>query len=483
MRYWQPIFVISCVIACATGSTSVRANTAQDFDAKITAMINNNLPDATVGVILQDVATGKIIFDYHGSKHFLPASTTKLFTAAAALQELGPEFRYETGLYYNTSGIKDGTYKGNVALKFSGDPSLKLGHLHSLLKKLQEAQIKTITGDLLIDDTIFDGPMLGQGWTWDSTPWYHAAPVSAIIIDRNLFGLTLFPSTVIGGEVGAKLENVYPGAKFRTLHSNVKAVTFEDSETICQIFVEVDNSNNVDVSGCWPVGTEPAHLRLAVKNPRLQAQRLINEALEKLQIKLQGKIKFTKAPDNLTKAAHHESEPLHVLLNAVLGDSNNLYAESLTKTLGAELYGKGSFKTGALAMQKILAQSTGIDFSQTRLLDGSGESRYNLLTPLHLARLLYTMHNEKVLGPYFRDALALSGVNGTLQRRFASFDTKANIQAKTGSLNGVSALAGYLTTRGKRELIITIMINHAMENSAGLKRFENELCYFLVNQV
>jgi D-alanyl-D-alanine carboxypeptidase/D-alanyl-D-alanine-endopeptidase (penicillin-binding protein 4) len=76
----------------------------------------------------------------------------------------------------------------------------------------------------------------------------------------------------------------------------------------------------------------------------------------------------------------------------------------------------------------------------------------------------------------------LSGVNGTLQRRFTSFDAKANIQAKTGTLNGVSALAGYLTTRSKRELIITIMINQAMENAAGLKRFENELCYFLVNQ-
>ncbi len=76
----------------------------------------------------------------------------------------------------------------------------------------------------------------------------------------------------------------------------------------------------------------------------------------------------------------------------------------------------------------------------------------------------------------------MSGVNGTLQRRFTSFDAKANIQAKTGTLNGVSALAGYLTTRSKRELIITIMINQAMENAAGLKRFENELCYFLVNQ-
>ncbi len=395
MKKWQPIFIISCIVACASGCTTVRANTAQDFNTRITSMIKNNLPEATVGVILQDVATGKIIYDYHGSKHFLPASTAKLFTAAAALMELGPDFRYETGLYYNSAGLKGGVYKGDLALKFSGDPSFKLPYLHSLLKKLQETQIKEVQGDLWIDDTLFDGPMLGHGWTWDSTPWYHAAPVSAIIIDRNQFGITLFPAREIGGEVAAKFDTAYPAAKFRTLHSNVKAVTYEDSETICQIMVQVDDYNNVDLSGCWPIGTEPAHLRLAIKNPRLQAQRLINEALEKLNIKLHGKIKFGKVPDHLAKLAHHDSEPLHVLLNAVLGDSNNLYAESLTKTLGAELYGKGSFKTGALAMQKILSQTTGIDFSQMRLLDGSGESRYNLLTPLHLARLLYTMHNEK----------------------------------------------------------------------------------------
>ncbi len=471
------------MVACATGSSVVKANTGQDFNTRITSMIKQNLPEATVGVILQDVETGTIIYDYHGGKHFLPASTTKLFTAAAALKELGPDFRYETALYLNPGALKGGVYSGDIALRFTGDPSFKLAYLHSLLKKLQEAQVRVINGDILIDDTIFDGPMLGHGWTQDSTPWYHAAPVSALIIDRNLFGVILFPAKEIGGHVSAKLEAIYPCVKYRKLKTNVKAVSFQDSETMCQIMVEVDDQNNVDLGGCWPVGGEPTHLRLAVRNPRLQAQRLTVLAIENLQIKFKGKVKFGKVPDNLTKIAHHDSEPLKTLLRAILADSDNLYAESLTKTLGAELFGSGSFKTGSLAVQRILAQFTGIDFSHTRLLDGSGESRYNLLTPLHLSRLLYIMHHDKKIGPYFCAALSLSGVNGTLQRRFAAFDTKANIQAKTGTLNGVSALSGYLTTRSNKEFIVTIMINHAIENSAGLKRFENELCYFLVNQL
>jgi D-alanyl-D-alanine carboxypeptidase/D-alanyl-D-alanine-endopeptidase (penicillin-binding protein 4) len=454
--------------------SNIYAHPYPDFNTKVTTMIKTSLPEATVGVILQDAVTGKILYDYHGSKHFLPASTTKLFTAAAALKELGPSYCYETALYSNKAG--------DVAIKFSGDPSLKLANLYSLLKKLQEAHLTTIN-DLWIDDTLFDGPMLGHGWTWDSTSWYHAAPVSAIIIERNQFGITLYPATELGGEVKAKLDTNYPGAKTRKLKTHLRGVTQNDSENLCQIMADVDERNNVELGGCWPIGSEPVHLRLAVRNPRLQAQQLILELLEQLQVKVKGKIKFAKVPENHSKLAHHDSEPLHILLNAILGDSNNLYAESLTKTLGAKKYGNGSFKTGAMAVQQILSQFTGIDFAQTRLLDGSGESRYNLLTPLHLSRLLYTMEHEKGLGPYFRDALALSGVNGTLQLRFASFDAKASIQAKTGTLNGVSALSGYLTTRSNRQLIVTIMINHAMGTGAVLKQFENDLCYFLVNQL
>jgi D-alanyl-D-alanine carboxypeptidase/D-alanyl-D-alanine-endopeptidase (penicillin-binding protein 4) len=446
-------------------------------------MIKTGLPDATVGVTVQDVASGEILYDYHGSKHFLPASTTKLFTAAAALKLLGPDYRYDTTLYYDAAGLQQGVHRGDVALKFTGDPSFKLAALYSLLQNLSEAHIKEIKGDFIIDDTIYAGPLLGLGWTWDSTAWYHAAPVAAIIIDRNQFGVTLFPTPKHGAKVAAKLEQEYPGAKFINLRSDIKAVTFQESETICQLAALVDEKNNVEINGCWPLGTQPVHLRLAVKDPRLQAQHLILDALNKLNIKLTGKIKYAAVPVDLKRLARHSSEPLAVLLKPILGESNNLYAETLTKTLGAKIFGVGSFKTGSLAVQQILSQVTGIDFAQTRIMDGSGESRYNLLTPMHLTRLLYTMQQEPTLGIHFRNALAMSGMNGSLKNRFKTMSSADKIQAKTGSLNGVSTLAGYFTTRHNRELIVTIMINHAMENNALLKQFEEELCTLIVNQL
>lgn len=476
-----PHWMFGCLLCI---SCTISAMAESDINSKITGMINTELPDASVGVTVQDVVTGKIIYDFQGTKLFLPASTTKLFTAAASLKQLGPDYCFETTLYYDHDmSITERAYNGELALKFNGDPSFKIVNLYSLLGKLSELKIKKITGDIILDDTLFDGPLLGFGWTLDSTAWYYSAPVSAIIIDRNQFGITLYPTPEIGGEVRAKIDNVYPGSKNRTLTTNIRGVTLEDSEVLCQLEVDIDDNNNVDLEGCWPVGTEPVHLRLAVKDPSLQAEVLIRETFEKLGIEFTGNFKYSKVPSNLHKLAHHKSEPLSVLLNAILGDSNNLYAESLTKTLGAELYGIGSFKTGALAVRQILSSITGIDFNQTRLLDGSGASRYNLLTPQHLSRLLYTMHHEPNLGSHFSEALSISGVNGTLRTRFASFDTKSSIKAKTGSLNGVSALSGYLTTRTGRELIITIMINQALDKGSALKQFENELCYFLVNEL
>lgn len=469
----------ACLLNVASAATSPTA-----LQQKITTMIKAKLPSATVGVTVQDLDSGKTIYDYHGNKHFLPASTAKLFTAAAALKQLGADYQYNTTLYYAADKVaKDGLYQGNIALEFTGDPSFNVVKLYSLLGKLSELKLKKITGNLVIDDTIFAGPLLGNGWTWDSTSWYHAAPVSAIIIDRNQFGVILYPANQIGGVVKTKLEQIYPGAKHRNLKSNVVGVTLEDSENLCQFNAEVDEDNNAELSGCWPIGGEPVLLRLAVKDPQLQAEILIREALQRLGIEFKGKFVYGKVPAKLTKLAHHASEPLSVLLGAILGDSNNLYAESLTKTMGAKMYGTGSFKTGALAVRQTLSSMTGIDFSQMRLMDGSGASRYNLIAPEHLSRLLYTMHHEPKIGVHFREALAISGINGTLKSRFASFDTKANIKAKTGSLNGVSALSGYLTTRSNHQLIVTIMINHALENASILKQFENELCYLLVNEL
>lgn len=470
--------IVSLIIFCLTASA--QAAISADLNKKITHMIKSNLPDANVGVIVQNANTGEILYDYQGGTHFTPASTTKLFTAAAALKYLGPEYRYATDLYYQPQTLQNGTHQGDVVLKFNGDPSFQLASLYSLLQKLADAKIKAINGNLLIDDSEFIGPMWAMGWTWDSTPWHHAAPVAAIIIDRNQFGVTLFPAPKPGGKVSAKLDPD-PSSKFRTITADVRAVTFEDSETICQLAVYVDEKNNLELGGCWPLGNEPQHLRFAIKNPRLQAAQLIAEALQKLDITLAGKITFGPLPPNTVKLAHHSSEPLYVLLKPMLNESNNLYAESITKTLGSRVNGAGSFKAGANAVQKVLTDFTGIDFTQARLLDGSGDSRYNLLTPKHLARLLFSMGHERNINLHFRNALAISGMNGTLQNRFTKMAPQ--VRAKTGTLNGVSTLAGYFTSKHKQELIVAIMINNALESNVLLRQFEDDLCYFLMDQM
>lgn len=467
-------------LMCVYSATAVAQLRDEAID-KVSELISKLAPQAAIGVMIQNVDNGQVLYETRAKEWFTPASTTKLFTAAAALYYLGPEYRYQTTLYYNKSEISGDKLNGDVAIVFQGDPSFNSDNLTTMVGRLQQLGIREISGDFYIDDSFFEGPMLGRGWGIDSVPWYYSAPVSAIIIDQNQVGVTLKPSQTIGQETTASLTQL-AHSQFFPIASNIKTVTFAESEKLCQIEVNMSKNNEITIGGCWPVGEDSVALKLAVSDPKKYVQEKIQEQLKKFDITFSGQIKFEASPSKLSKLVVHESKPLHELLVKVLAESNNIYSDSLTKVLGQKMYGKGSFHAGVLAIEQVLARPTGIDFSKLRLVDGSGISHYNLVTPEQLSRLLYTMVHDQVIGSYFREALALSGVNGTLKRRLASFDTKSHVRAKTGSMTGVSALSGYLETRNQKQLIVTIITNRALLSSSSLKQFEDEICYVLSGQ-
>lgn len=473
-------FIIAA-LACSNALCFANIKVDAPWRATVTQMIKNTLPHANVGVVVQDAVSREIIYTYHANKHFLPASTAKLFTAAAALKYLGPEYRFATSLLYKPGAIKRHVYRDHLVLRFSGDPSLQRSSLQALFQNLSSAKIKVIKGDLLIDDSIFAGPTYALGWAWDSTPWYHAAPTNAIIIDGNQFGVTLLPSDTLGDQVKVTLNPEDSGTNLRQISSDVRTVSYADSENLCQLIANVDDNNNLQLGGCWPQGSSPIQLRFAIKNPRLQATQLIQRTLQDLNIKFAGQIKFAPTPADMQVLAQHTSEPVAALIKPILSESNNVYAESLTKTIGAQMYGVGSFKTGTAGLQRVLQDTMGLDLTAAKFVDGSGESHYNLLMPQHLAQLLLSMRFDPQVAGHFRNALAVSGMNGTLQNRFGK--NIPQVFAKTGTMHGVSTLAGYFTTKQKREVIIAIMINHATETNKVLKQFEEELCYFLMEQL
>ncbi len=445
---------------------------------RIDELLQAKLPSAHVGIVLQDAKNGRILYERRSSENFVPASSAKLLTAASALLTLGPTYQYETLVKIDPTYLKDGVLSGlggDLFIQFGGDPSLTSDDIRALIKAVKQAGVKEINGDIVIDNTRFQGPQYALGWSWNSLPWAFSAPVSTIIINENKVKLDLTPSKTLGEKAALALA---PDEKIHlNITHDIVSVSESDALYKCQINVDMNSQNEITAYGCWPAKEKADELKVAIQNPILLARQIISEALKAEGIKLGGQIALGVPPKDLKILATHRSKPLSELLKPMLQDSNNIYADSIIKVLGLQQSQQGSFQSGVLAVQDILSKNLGMDSSSLRLQDGSGLSRYNAVSPNHLARVLYGMYHHKNYAKIFRDSLAVSGEVGTLKNRMSTFDLNGQVRAKTGGMIGTSALAGYLTTRStKHDLIFVIMINNATDSPDEIKVFENSLC-------
>jgi len=440
---------------------------------KVEKLIQQMLPNTPVGIYLEDAKTGKVIYERRSNETFQPGSNTKLFSAAASLFILGPKFQYETSLLVNPDTFKSGVVNGDLYVKFSGDPSLTTLDLQNLVKDLKNAGVKQITGNIVLDNTLFKDPVYGPGWGWCNLNWYYAAPITAIMLNENKIKVVLTPNKTLGekGSVALAEDEI---TQFQ-IKSDIISVTETDAEKNCRLDVDINENNDISMTGCWPAKDKADTLKVAIKNPTHLAEQILLESFKTENISFSGKITVGKSPENLKQLAVHRSVPLADLLKPILLDSNNLYAESITKMMGVIKFHEGTFQAGTRAIKEVLNKEFGIPSNQLSLEDGSGLSRFNLVTPAQLARLLFVMFHNKEFSELFINALPSAGATGTLKNRMQTFDVKDQIRAKTGTLNGVSTLSGYITKNNKPELIFSIMINNALESAEDVQ-FENELC-------
>lgn len=262
------------------------------------------------------------------------------------------------------------------------------------------------------------------------------------------------------------------------LDAQVKAVSREAALTQCQIQAESHN-NHITLNGCYAFDDLPTVLELAMDSPRLLAQHWIEKDLAALKITLGGKVQFGNTPEHYQPVVIKKSAPLKTLLIPVLSDSNNLYTESITKTLGHAYYGRGTFQSGSRAIKAILNKNPSMANASYRLVDGSGQSRYNLVSPLIIARLLHIM-NEDPHREDFVNALSVGGKTGTLQTRMQTEVLKDKISAKTGGASGTSTLSGYLIAKSGKPYIFSIMINQVDNNHiAQAKQVEDKICMMI----
>lgn len=446
---------------------------------RIENTIQQKLPNTPVGVFIQEAKTGKILFERRAQETFLPASTLKVISAATSLFLLGPQFQYETAFRAQSKSIKMGILNGNLYLVFSGDPSFQTENLIKMIEELKSSGLRQIKGNIVIDDTLFKGKSHPYGWLNDDLAWYFAAPTTTVILDENKVDLRLISNKTLGEKASISLssDSLLP----IKIKQDVISVTETDAKENCELDVSMDEQNNILLKGCWPAKNQNDELKVAVQNPNYAAMQILKKALKSENITLTGKIIFGESPKDLQTLASHHSLPLETLIKNLLEKSNNLYAESLLKTMGVKQFNLGTFQAGIKAMKEVLNRQFAIDTTGMRLQDGSGASRYDAVTPEQLGRVLYVMYHNTELGKIFHDALPNSGLTGTLKKRMESFDLNGVVWAKTGTMTGVSALAGYINKPNNEDLIFVIMINGLVGDAATAKLLENELCKILVN--
>lgn len=450
-------------------AAGVRRGTDTALVAQIDTLLQEpGLKGGIQGVIVQSLRDSTVWYERNPDLLFMPASNQKLLTSAAILHALGPDWKYETLLLRTGSLDDEGTLHGNLYLKGTGDPLLATTDLEAFVESLKAAGIKRVMGRVVGDDTRFDRQRYGDGWSWDYLSDYYAAQVSALNLDENRLTLGFDAGKRAGDPVRVTISPTEHYAKL-----DVRARTVGKGEpSALRVYREL-GENTIVVTGTLALDAPPKDHQpttVTIENPALFAANVFVEKMRDAGIGVSGGASEGVTPRlDTTVAARHTSLPLGEILAKLNKPSDNLVAECLLKTLGAE---KGKTGIGSVASGREVAyawfKTLGMDTDALAMVDGSGLSRLDGVTPRCFATLLraMTMHPH---GRVYRDSLPIAGVDGTLRNRMKGTPAENNCRAKSGYIGRVSSLSGYVTTKEGEPLVFVILMNnHRAANSVAM---------------
>ncbi len=404
----------------------------------------------SVGVAIVDIETGKPIAvrNEHAVKN--PASNAKLVTAFVALKQLGPAHRFKTGLY----GKLDGDRVPELVLRGDGDPSLDAGHLWKLTRELLTAGIKRV-GTVLVDQSYFDERFVPPAFDEQPHEWApFRANVSAVALDENTVTLSVRANSK-GKDASVRVDP--PG--FVDIVGTVKTTAKSDPEKLTLELVTKGERLVAQVGGHIPEGGRVMRVRRRVDDPRLAPGHALRAILESAGITVEGPVKLGGAKEK-RQLASHKSEPLGALIGALGKDSDNFFAEMIFKSLaGGKKGGPASADAAALLVTGMLKDVAAFEEGVV-VKNGSGLFDANRTTPWATVLLLRSALRDTSIASDYVAHLATGGVDGTLRGRFRLWSKQGAIRAKTGTLNSIASLSGYvLAPSGRSPLAFSVLVS------------------------
>jgi D-alanyl-D-alanine carboxypeptidase/D-alanyl-D-alanine-endopeptidase (penicillin-binding protein 4) len=447
------------------------------------------------GLEITSVTTGKVLCSINADKMFTPASNTKLFTTAAALALIGPDYKFRTTVETNGSLDKYGRLSGDLVLIGRGDPNLSgrelpynthtqrdadaVRVLEKLADELAQKGVKYVDGDIVADDSYFAFERYGEGWSQDDLVWPDGAPVSALTVNDNVIFVNILPGARAGDRA---FVSVTPFADYYTIDNRLLTTPAGSGR---KIYINREpGSTTLTLWGTISMDDSGVNEGLAIEDPAEFAATLFRHLLEMRGIAVYGKqrthhtelaslstfsttvVAATRGGDehSLTTPVgplvlgEYQSAPLSQDIEVINKVSQNLHAEILLRLLGREKGTGGTVQAGLEVLRGFL-NNAGVPAEEYVFYDGSGLSRQNLVTPHAVVELL-RYASAQPWGSEFRDSLPIAGKDGSLADRFKDLDPAAQVYGKTGSLGGVKTLSGYAVTSKGEQIGFSILANN-----------------------
>jgi serine-type D-Ala-D-Ala carboxypeptidase/endopeptidase (penicillin-binding protein 4) len=481
---------IGCLLAVASALVAAHAkeppqkSNERMLKADIEALLmQEEFASASIGVHVVSASTKQVLFEHNAQRLLLPASTQKIFTTATALEKLGPNFRFTTTVMLDGTIQSNGEFAGVVLVRGSGDPTSSAtfaspieGVADRIAEVFDSLGIQSIRGTIIGDDDVFDDQPYADGWGWEDLSYGYAPQVGGLNIADNAVRIFITPPATLAD---IPLVKIVPSTDYVHCMPLLRIV---DSTGITQITVARNkHSNVIDLQGSirYSASRDTIKVTASVENPTMYWLSLFRDGLQRRGIRHRGAL--LDIDDWNENVQDHrfrtvvtlQSIPLSEIIAVINHKSDNLGSEVLLKTLGSTPQQEGGFRKGADIVKQFV-RHTGV------LVDGSGLSRLNLSSAEQLTKTLVAMHlSEHAL--VFRASLAAPGEPGTLEHRMIGTKAQESVRAKTGSMNNVCSLAGYVESRDNEPLAFAIIINGYNGPLTKAQALQDVLCMRLAS--
>ena len=387
---------------------------------EIDDLISEIPADTKMAIFIYNPLTQDTLVCINHTESMIPASNTKLFTTATALEIMGGDYKLSTKILADDDDLSDSTIDGNIYIKGFGNPTFSTEDLEELVNQLHQSGLRKVTGNVVGDDTYFDNVYFRDDWISEERANVKLPPISALVIDRN--------RTIVTKKRKGRYRNYF----------------------------------------------------VNVENPPLFAAKKLKEKLISYGVEVVGK-SISEQTDENAKPLVDSSIELRELLQLINKNSDNFYAECLFKTLGSAYSGQQG--NSLFSTQAILnyIDDNSIYSTGTKIVDGSGISRFDQVTAGALVGLLEKVYfNIKQFDDFF-NSLSIAGIDGTLRKRMIGTPAENNFRGKTGTLNGISSLAGYVTTADDDDIIVCMMFEYTKGGASKFKSIQDKIIEILAN--